>query len=102
MFLDRPAIGSDGLRVAVNGVLHHRDGSVAEQDAADIGEDVALAKPLDVVVAVIRAAEGQLEFVGLANIEHQIVAHRCTPYCDGVRCRTVSRASGLPRREGLP
>jgi hypothetical protein len=26
----------------------------------------------------------------LANIEHQIVAHRCTPYCDGVLTNRVA------------
>jgi hypothetical protein len=27
---------------------------------------------------------------GVVNIEHQIVAHRCTPYCDGVLTNRVA------------
>jgi len=85
VFFDGPAVGNERVSIAVDDVRDHRNGSEAEQDAADIGEDVALAKPPDVVVAVIRATERELEFVGLANIEHQIVAHCCSPVCDGVR-----------------
>ena len=85
MFYDGPAVGNERVGIAVDDVRDVRDGGAAEEDAADIGEDVTLAEPLDVVVAVIRTAECQLQFVGLANIEHQIIAHRCSPVCDGVR-----------------
>ena len=93
VFLHRPPVflpRVERVGVAVNGVLDDGDGSVAAQDAAYISEDIALAETLDVVVAEVRTAERQLEFVGLANIEHQIVAHRCTPYCDGVLTNRVA------------
>ena len=80
----------EGGGIAVDGVIHRRYGSVGKQDAADFGEDIALAEPLDVVVTVIRAAKCELEFVGLANIEHQIIAHGCSPVCDGVHQNHVT------------
>ena len=93
VFLHRPPVflpRIERVGVAVNGVLDDGDGSVATQDAAHVSEDITLAETLDVVVAEVRTAKRQLEFVGLANIEHQIVAHRCTPYCDGVLTNRVA------------
>lgn len=93
VFLHRPSVffpRIERVGVAVNDVLDDVDGRVAAKDAAHVREDVALAKTLDVVVAEVRTSERQLEFVGLANIEHQIVAHRCTPCCDGVLTNRVA------------
>ena len=82
VLLDRPAVGDEWVGIAVDDVFDDSDGSLSAQDTTYFGENLALAETLDVVIVEVRAAEGQLEFVGLANIEHEI-AHRFPP-CDDV------------------
>ena len=92
----------EGVGVAIDDVLNDGDGRVPTEDTTHIDEDIALAQPLDVIVAEIRAAERQFEFVGLANIEHK-VAHGCISFvCDGVQCEPCRVPAGSLRVKGLP
>jgi len=67
MLLDRPAIGGEGLRVAVDGVFHHRDGSVAEEDLAELTELVAFAGRVNQLFRPAVACERRFEFGGETN-----------------------------------
>lgn len=101
VLLDRPAIGNEGLRIAVDYVFDDVDGGVAEQDLLELTELVAFAGRVNQLLRPAVACERHLEFGGETNIERK-VAHSFSPLRMSPFGQVRIGASGLPRREGLP
>lgn len=85
VLFDFPAVGDEGVGIAVDDVFHRGDGGLLAEHAPNVGKDTSLAKLLDLVVRIVCTTKRHLEFVGLTNIEHK-VAHGCISLvCDGVQ-----------------
>ncbi len=73
---DLPVAGHEGIGVEIDDVLGDDHLAQAPKYGQDLGEHVTLGETLEVSVGGAGTPSSQLDLVGLADIEHQFVAHR--------------------------
>ena len=75
VLFDPPAAGREGVGIAVDDVGDDLDGGLAETNLPQLRKGVSLAQPLQVFGRKAFATAGQLQFVGLTDVEHIHTAH---------------------------
>ncbi len=96
MFFNLPSTGDEGVGVAVDDVLGHRDGSMPVQDLAELAEGIAARKSFDIGWSPAIALKGVVEFRRLAGRHYELVIHDVFSSMQLVPVEHVA-ASGLPQ-----
>ena len=71
--LHLPSIGDVGVGVAVDDVLGDGDVAEATNNRQQFGGKIAFAQPLDVSGRPLSTPESELQFICLADVEHQFI-----------------------------